>query len=161
MKRRMYVDFQKINVLQPEMITIDKKNQGNLSLQPLLKIDKMYMKLEGANYFMTLDLCSRYYHITLASEAKAKTVFVTPFGKYEFNKVPFGLAQAPAYFQELIQKVIGNIPYTMGYLNDIIIFSNLEEEHLQHIADIFEKLHKAELKLKWSKCAFFKRNYNI
>ena len=72
---------------------------------------------------------------------------MTPFGKYEFNKVPFGLAQAPTYFQELIQKVIGNVLYAMGYLDDIIIFSNSDEEYLQHITDIFKKLC----------CAFFQQ----
>ena len=106
---------------------------------------------------MTLDLRSRYYHITLTLEARAKTAFVTPFGKYEFNKVLFGLAEAAAYFQELICKVIGNVPYVMGYLDDIIIFSKIEEEHLQHIADIFKKLCKAGLKLKLSKFSFFQK----
>ena len=157
MKRRMCVDFRKINTLQPEAITIDKKNTGNLSLQPLPKIHKMYTKLKGAKFFMRLDLCSGYYHITLALEARAKMAFIIPFGKYEFNKVPFRLAQAPAYFQKLISKVIGNVPYAMGYLDDINIFSNSEEEHLQQISNIFEKLHKAGLKLKLSKCPFFKK----
>ena len=129
MKRRMCVDFQKINALQPETITINKKNKGNLSLQPLPKIDEMYAKLKGAKYFTTPDLQSGDCHITLVPEARAKTAFVTLFGKYEFNKVPFGLAQAPAYFQELVCKVIGNVPYAMGYLDDSIIFSKSEEEH--------------------------------
>ena len=69
-------------MLHPETITIDKTNKGNLSLQLLPKIDEMYVKLKRAKYFTILDLCSSYYHIT-----------VTPSGKYEFNKVPFGLAQ--------------------------------------------------------------------
>ena len=119
--------------------------------------DEMYAKLKGAKFFTTLDLCSGYWHITLAPEARAKTAFIKLFRKYEFNKVPFGLAQAPAYFQELIQKVIGNVPYAMRYLNDIIIFSNSEEEHLQHISDIFKKLHKAELKLKLKTCLLQER----
>ena len=68
-------------------ITIDK-NESKLSLQPLPKIDEVYVKLKGAKYFTTLDLCSSYYHITLAPETRAKTAFVTPFGKYEFNQVP-------------------------------------------------------------------------
>ena len=62
----------------------------------------MYVKLRGAKYFTTLDLHSSYYHIIFAPNARAKTASVTPFEKYEFNKVPFRLAQAPAYFQELI-----------------------------------------------------------
>ena len=139
------------------MITIDKKNKGNLPLQPLPKLNEMYVKLRGAKYFTTLDFCSGYYHITPAPQARAKTVFVILFRKYEFNKVPFGLMQAPAYFQELIQKVIGNVQYAMGYLDDIISFSNSEKEHLQHTADIFKKLHKAGLRLKLSKYDCFQK----
>ena len=91
---------------------------------------KCMQNFKEQKYFMTLDLQSRYFHITLAPEARAKTAFVTPFGKYEFNKVPFGLAQAPAYFQELICKVIGNIPYTMGYLDD----NNFQQDRRRTLA---------------------------
>ena len=59
------------------------------------------LNLRGAKFFTTLDLRSGYYHIALDKESKAKTAFVTPFGKYEFNAVPFGLAQAPAYFSTI------------------------------------------------------------
>ena len=82
----------------------------------------MYTKLKGAKFSTILDLYSGYYHITLAPEARAKTIFVTPFGKYKVKKVPFRLAQAPAYLQELIRKVIGNVPYAMGYVDDDLIF---------------------------------------
>ena len=100
----MFVDFRNINELQPKTQRVDKQTdmQGNLSLIPLPKIDEIYANLRGAKIFTTLDLWSGYYHITLDNESKAKTAFVTPFGKYEFNAVHFGLAQAPAYFQQLI-----------------------------------------------------------
>ena len=92
------------------------------------------------------------------NESKAKTAFVTPFGKYEFNTVPFGLAQAPTYFQQLISIVLQECSdFVMAYLDDIIIFSQNEEEHLKHIEIIFKKLKKAGLKLKESKCDFFKK----
>ena len=92
------------------------------------------------------------------NESKAKTVFVTPFGKYEFNAVPFGLAQAPAYFQQLISFVLQDCSdFVMAYLDDIIIFSQNKEDHLKHIEIIFEKLKKANLKLKESKCDFLKK----
>ena len=58
----------------------------------------MYTKLKGAKFFSTIDLRSGYYHIALGKDSCAKTAFVTPFGKYEFLQVPFGLAQAPAYY---------------------------------------------------------------
>ena len=105
-----------------------------------------------------MDLRSGYYHIALDNKSQAKTAFVTPFGKYEFNAVPFGLAQAPAYFQQLISIVLQDCSnFAMAYLDDIIIFSQNEQEHLKHIEIIFKKLKKAGLKLKESKCDFFKK----
>ena len=148
---------EKINDLQPQVRRIDSATSGNISLVPLPKIDKMYAALRGARIFTTLDLRSGYYHINLNEESKAKTAFVTPFGKYEFNSVPFGLAQAPVYFQQLISMVLQDCrDFVMVYLDDIIIFSRTLEEHLKHIEIIFQKLKAAGLKLKESKCDFFK-----
>ena len=147
----MCVDFYKINELQPKTQRVDKQmdTQGNLSLIPLPKIDEMYANLCGVKIFTTLDLQSGYYHITLDNKSKAKTVFVTLFGKYEFNAVHFGLAQAPAYFQQLITIVLQDCSdFAMAYLDDIIIFSQNEEDHLKHIEIIFKKLKKADLKFK-------------
>ena len=118
----------------------------------------MYGRLKGAKVFSTLDLQSGYYHIRLSEGSKAKTTFVMPFGKYQFEAVPFGLAQAPAYFQQLISMVLqGCSDFTMAYLDDIIIFSKNEEEHLKHIEIIFQKLKAAGLKLKESNFDFFKK----
>ena len=83
----------------------------------------MYVKLKGAKVFSTIDLRSRYHHITLGKRSRAKTAFVMPFGKYKFLMVPFGLAQAPAYFQLLMNKVLNGLKFAMMYLDDIIIFS--------------------------------------
>ena len=79
-------------------------------------------------------------------------------GKFEFNRVPFGLGQAPAYFQRLINEVLPDCNFAMGYLDDIINFSKNEKEHLQHLEEIFEHLRKAGLKLKLQKCSFFKKH---
>ena len=101
---------------------------------------------------------SGYYHISLSENSKAKTAFVTPFGKYQFEAVTFGLAQAPAYFQQLISMVLqGCSDFAMAYLDDIIIFSKNEKENLKHIEIISQKLKEADLKLKESKCDFFKK----
>ena len=85
-----------------------------------------------------------------------KTAFVTPFGKYEFLMVPFGLAQAPAYFQLLMNKALEGLNFAMTYLDDIIIFSDNELEHLEHLEIVFCRLKEAGLKMKCSKCDFFK-----
>ena len=156
-KKRLCIDFRKINDLQQKVIT-EGKSKGCLSLIPLPKIDKMYAKLKGAKFFSTTDLRSGYYHIALGKDSRAKTAFVTPFGKYKFLQVPFGLAQAPAFFQHLMNKVLDNCPFAMTYLDDIIIFSDTEEEHLAHIKEIFKRLEAADLKMKRSKCNFFKKH---
>ena len=131
-KRRLCIDFRKVNELQQEVITAGK-TKGQISIHPLPKIDEMYAKLKGAKVFSTIDLRSGYYHIALGKSSRAKTVFVTPFGKYEFLMVPFGLAQAPAYFQLLMSKVLEGLSFTMTYLDDIIIFSDNELDHLEHL----------------------------
>ena len=79
----MCVDFHRINELQPKTQRVDKQTdtQGHLSLIPLPKLDEMYASLHGAKIFTTLDLYSGYYHIALDDESKAKTAFITPFGK--------------------------------------------------------------------------------
>ena len=94
----MCIDFRKLNELQPEVWHADSETGGNISLVPLPKIDEMYGRLKDAKVFSTLDLRSGYYHISLSESLKAKTAFVTPFGKYQFEAVPFGLGQAPTYF---------------------------------------------------------------
>ena len=116
----------------------------------------MYMKLKGAKVFSTIDLRSGYHHIALGKSSRAKTAFVTPFGKYEFLMVPFGLAQAPAYFQLLMNKVLKGLKFAMTYLDDIIIFRQDELQHLEHLEIVFSCLQEAGLKMKRSKCDFFK-----
>ena len=136
LKRRLCVNFRKVNYLQQEVITAGK-TKGQISIHPLPKIDEMYAKLKGAKLFSTIDLRSRYHHIALGKSSRAKTAFVTPFGKYEFLMVPFGLAQAPAYFQLLMNKVLKGLKFAMTYLDDIMIFSKNELQHLEHLETVF------------------------
>ena len=83
--------------------------------------------------------------------------FNSPFNKYEYVKVPFGLNQAPAYFQELMTRILKDFTFAIAYLDDIIIFSRMAEEHLSHIRHVFEKLQTAKLFMKLSKCHFFSK----
>ena len=154
-KKRLCVDFRKVNELQQEVITAGK-TKGQISIHLLPKIDEMYAKLKGAKVFSTIDLRSGYHHIALGKCSRAKTAFVTPFGKYKFLMVPFGLAQAPAYFQLLMNKVLKGLKFAMTYLDDIIIFSQDELQHLEHLEIVFSRLQEAGLKMKHSKCDFFK-----
>ena len=112
---------------------------------PMPKAEDIFSKLNGATYFTTLDLCAGYHHIPLDKSSIPKTAFNLPFSKYEYIKVPFGLVQAPAYFQELMTNILKNFPFAIAYLDDIIIFSKTPQEHLSHICMVFEKLKSANL----------------
>ena len=121
------------------------------------KVKDIFSKLNGSKYFTTLDLRAGYHHIPLDKSSIPKTAFNLPFGKYEYVKVPFGLAQAPAYFQELMTSILKDFNFAIAYLDDIIIFSKTLEEHLSHIRMVFEKLCSAKLSMKLSKCHFFSK----
>ena len=108
-RRRMCTDYRRINKLQPEVTNADG-GKGCISLIPLPKIDELYAKVKGYKVFSSLDLRSGYYHIGLTDSAKPKSAFVlSSLGKYQFNRVPFRLAQPPAYFQKLINKVLKDV----------------------------------------------------
>ena len=157
-RRRMCIDYRRINKLQPEVTNADG-GKGCISLVPLPKIDELYAKLKGYKVFSSLDLRSGYYHIGLTESAKPKSAFIlSSLGKYQFNRVPFGLTQAPAYFQKLINDILRGCNFAMGYLDDIIIYSRSEQEHLEHLEEIFIRLKTAGLKLKLEKCCFFKKH---
>ena len=91
-----------------------------------------FSKLNGATYFTTLDLRAGYHHITLDKPSIPKTAFNSPFGKFEYVKVPFSLAQAPAYFQELMTGILKDFNFAIAYLDDIIIFIKIPQEPPQH-----------------------------
>ena len=150
-RRRLCVDYRRVSALQQEVKHTDKTT-GCLALYPLPKIDKMFAKLGGARVFSTIDLQSTYYHIRLTRESQAKSAFLVPMGKWQFKRTPFGLSQAPAYFQLLIDQVLmGCGDFAMGYLDDIIVFSKTEEEHLHHLEEIFKHLKHFDLKMKREK----------
>ena len=123
---------------------------------PTPKAEDIFSKLNGATYF-TLDLRAGYHHILLDKPSIPETAFNSPFGKYEYVKVPFGLAQALAYFQELMTGSLKDLNFVIAYLNDIIIFSKTLQKHLSHIRKVFEKLWSAKLSMKMSKCNFFSK----
>ena len=155
-KKRLCVDYRVINSLIPPVTKAHSKAKGVLTLVPLPKIDEIYARLRGSTIFSALDMTSGYHHMELSEEAKPKSAFVTPVDKYQFNRCPFGLTQAPAYFQRLVNKVLIGLPFVFGYLDDVLIFSPDIKTHLKHIRQVFERLRKADLRLKKEKCNFLK-----
>ena len=155
-RRRLCMDYRVINSLLPKVQKANSKAKGVLTLVPLPQIDHIYARLKGSKIFSTFDLRSGYHHMELSPEARAKSAIVTPLDKFEFTRCPFGLTPAPAYFQRLINKVIKGLPFAFGYLDDVLIHSLDIGSHLQHMKLLFQRLMEADLKLKDSKCNYFK-----
>ena len=95
-KRRLCVDYQAVNSLLPPVKKAFSKAKGVLTLVPLAKIDEIYAQLKGSKIYSTFDMRSGYYHMVLSEESIPKITFVSSFGKWEFKRYPFGLAQALA-----------------------------------------------------------------
>ena len=116
----------------------------------------------GARIFSTMDLKSGFWQVKMAEESRPYTAFtVGSLGVYEFLRMPFGLCNAPATFQRLMQNCLGelNLTYALIYLDDIVIFLDSEVEHVKRLAAVFERFQEHGLKLKPSKyCVVL--NYN-
>ena len=91
--------------------------------RPMPKVEDIFSQLNGAKYFSTLDLQAGYHHIPLDEASIPKTAFTSPFGKYKYIKGPFGLTQAPVYFQEPMTGILKDFNFAIAYLDNIIIFS--------------------------------------
>ena len=120
--------------------TLNKVTRKFTWLMP--KVKDIFSKLNGAKYFSTLDLRAGYHHIPLEKSSIPKAVFNFSFGKYEYVKVPFRLAQAPVYIQELMTGILKDFDFAIAYLDDIVIFSRIAKEHLSHIENVFEKFNQ-------------------
>ena len=141
---------------------IDLRKLNNRTVKDaysLPRIESILDSLGGAQIFSTLDLKAGYWQVEMAEECKAYTAFTCgPLGFYECDTMPFGAINAPATFQRLMHDCLGelNMNWCIVYLDDIIIFSDTKEEHLKRLEAVFQKLCAAGLKLKPSKCFFFR-----
>ena len=148
---RMCVDYRALN-------KITKKNS-----YPLPRVDELLDRLNGARYFSKIDLRSGYHQVRIANEDVEKTAFRTRYGHYEFMVLPFGLTNAPATFMHLMQQVFK--PYlddfVIVFLDDILIYSKTETEHVDHVKKVLKKLREHKLYAKASKCEFFKQSIDF
>ena len=112
--------------------------------------------LAGARYFTTLDMTSSYWQVEMEPESREKTVFVTYSGLFEFQRMPFGLANAPATFQRLMEVMLAGLArkICLVYLDDVLVVGKTLEEHNQNLTKVLERFWKAGLRLKVKKCNF-------
>jgi Reverse transcriptase (RNA-dependent DNA polymerase)/RNase H-like domain found in reverse transcriptase len=122
----------------------------------LPRIDEIFDRLEGAKHFTTLDFRSGYYQIRVKDDDVPKPCIRRRYGSFEFVVMPFGLTNAPSVFQALMNDVFWEFldDFVIVYLDNIIIYSKSEEEHLQHVEKVLQKLKNHALFGKLSKCHF-------
>ena len=123
----------------------------------MITLDEILERVGSSSCLSKLDLAKGFYQIGIAEEDKAKTAFVTPFGKFVFNRMPFGLRNAPAIFQRLMEEVLrGCYQCAAPYIDDIIVFSSDGIEHAKHLQLVVQALSDHGLTLKGEKCVFGK-----
>lgn len=121
---------------------------------PLPRVDESLDALGNAKLFSTLDLTAGYFQVAVSEKDQEKTAVTTPFGLFEWTRMPFGLCNAPATFQRLMGVVLGDLTFDvlLVYLDDVIIFSKDFESHCERLELVFNRLRQHGLKLKPSKC---------
>lgn len=144
---RFCVDYRKLNLLTRK------------DAYPLPRIDRCFDTLSGSLWYSTFDLRSGFHQVTMAPQDVNKTTFVCYRGTFRFPKMPFGLCNAPATFQRLMDTVLTSLNFEicLAYLDDIILFSHDLDSHLDRLQRLFERLREANLKLKPSKCQILQR----
>ena len=121
---------------------------------PLPRINDLLDQLGKSKYYTTLDLASGYWQIRVHANSQEKTAFATHQGLFEFRVMPFGVMNAPAVFQRLMQRVLSGLQFISVYLDDVIVYSETLAEHVNHLRKVFERLRTAGLKPNPAKCRF-------
>ena len=143
-KLRFCIDYRKVNAVT------------KLDEFPLPRIDDTLDLLTGVRFFTTLNLFSGYWQVELEPTAREKTAFTTFSGLYEFKKMPFGLVNAPATFQRLMEVVLADLAgdACLVYLDDILVVGNSWEQHDDNLKKVFTRIRQTGLRLKPKKCSF-------
>lgn len=144
---RFCVDYRKLNAVTHK------------DAYPLPRIEESLTNLTPAMWYSTLDLASGYWQVEVVTEDQKKTAFTTPLGLYQFERMPFGLCNAPATFQRLMQHCLAGQVYDhlLIYLDDVIVYSPDFQSHRNHLACVFLRLQDHGLKLQPGKCKLFRR----
>jgi hypothetical protein len=143
-KYRFCVDFRALNAVtkfDPYLLPVFEETTSSLY---------------RSNYFSVLDCYSGFWQISIKEEHRKRTEFTVPSGHYEFNRLPFELANSPSNFQRLMDLVLKDLigSKVWVYMDDVILFSRTAEEHARRIEKVFQRFDRANLQLHPGKCVF-------
>lgn len=122
---------------------------------PIPNINAFMSNLQGKSIFSKLDLVKAYYHIPVAEEDIPKTAIITPFGLFEYLRMPFGLRNAAQTFQRFMDSLFRDLPFVSVYMDDLLISSTNETEHKSHLETVLKRLTENHLHISIEKCTFF------
>ena len=123
---------------------------------PLPKVDDLLATLARGKKFTKLDLTQAYLQLALHPESKEYCTINTHCGLYRFNRLPFGIASAPAVFQKVMDTILQGVPGALCYIDDILVSGSTDEEHLHNLEDVFRRLQSYGIRMKKSKCFFMR-----
>ena len=141
-------------------ICVDLKPlNGNVfhEVHPLPKVDETLAQLAGAVVFSKLDANSGFWQIPLAKKSRLLTTFITPFGRYCFNKMPFGISSAPEHFQKKMSEILRGLDGVLCLMDDVLVYGRNETEHDQRLMAALTKIQTARVTLNPKKCEFQKK----
>ncbi len=141
-------------------ICVDLKSLNENVLRevhPIPKVDETLAQLTGASVFSKLDANSGFWHIPLAQESRLLTTFITPSGRYCFNKLLFGISSAPELFQKRMSKILAGLEGMVCQMDDVLIFGANQAEHDLRLTAVLERLEKAGVTLNPQKCKFHQK----
>ena len=130
-------------------------NQASkLDRYPIPRVEDLFAKLAGGKVFTKLDMSQAYMQLLLEEESKQYVVINTHRGLFKYHRLPFGISSAPGIFQRTMENLLQGIPNVVVYIDDILVTGATEQEHLKTLEEVLNRLEKAGLRLKRSKCLF-------
>ena len=141
--------------------TVTVNSASDIESYPLPRIDDLLSSLAGARVFTKLDLAHAYLQLALDEESNKLVTVSTHKGLFRYNRLPFGVASAPAIFQRVIEGILSGIHHVYAYMDDVLVANDTEAEHLSTLEEVLARLEQYGVRLNKAKCKPVWNNWDI